>query len=109
MFTKQSLYLIPVLLIISTGVASANDIEVKNGNSQISITNNGISVKNSTSPSFINRLINWRTLRSGSTSTSSQSQISSKCTQSSSNYSSSRSTGGGLSRSSSYSSTTTCR
>lgn len=109
MFTKQSLFLIPVVIILSAGVASANNIEVKNGHTQVSIGNNGINIRNNPSPSFIDRLINWRTIRSGSTSSQSQVSSSSKCSQSSSTYSSNRSTGGGVIRSSSSSTTTTCR
>jgi hypothetical protein len=107
MLTKQSLFLIPVLLIVSTGVASANNIEVKTGNTQVSVGNQGINIKKSTSPSLIDRLVNWRVFRSGSSSI--PSQVSNKCSQSSSTYSSSRSTGGGVVRSSSSSSTTACQ
>ncbi|AFZ36860.1 hypothetical protein Sta7437_3354 [Stanieria cyanosphaera PCC 7437] len=109
MFTKQSLFLIPVLIIVSAGVASANNIEVKNGHTQVSIGNNGINIRNNPSPSLIDRLINWRGTRSTSTSSQSQVSSSSKCSQSSSTYSSNRSTGGGVIRSSSSATTTTCR
>ena len=109
---KQSIFLIitPVVLGLSTGIANANEIEVKAGNTRVSVQSGKVEIDRPSAvktPSLLDRLSNLRLFgnRSSSSSTSNR-----KCDRNSSGYSSTRSNSSGtaVSQTSSSSTTMTC-
>lgn len=107
-----SLAVIPAVFALSTGLASANDIEVKTGNMQVSVQNGKVQVNSGSSAaknsSWLNRLSNLRIFNGRSSSSSVGSNM--NCDRRSSGHSttSSNSSGTATSRSTSTSTSMTC-
>lgn len=106
-----SLIVVPAVVILSAGLANAHEVEVKAGNTQVSVQNGQVRVNSNTvkTPSLLNRLSNLR-LFNGRRSSAPSVESNLKCDRSSSGYSTTRSSssGTGVSRSSSTSTTMTC-
>lgn len=107
-----SLMVVPAVIILSAGLANAHEVEVKAGNTQVSVQNGQVRVNSNTvkTPSLLNRLSNLRLFNGRRSSSSSSVESNMKCDRSSSGYSTTRrsSSGTGVSRSSSSSTTMTC-
>jgi hypothetical protein len=116
MYIKQSVSLIIVsmALALSGGIANADDMEVKAGNTSVSIQNGRVEVDNSgsdvrESSSWLDRLGWGRGIfRSRDSSPTINSTSTMNCDRSSSSQQSSNSSSGGVSQSSSSSTTMSC-
>ncbi len=111
---KQSIFLmtVPVIVGLYTGIAHANEIEVKAGNTQVSVQNGKVEIERPSqikTLSLLERLHNLR-LFGDRSSSSSYPANHGKCDRASSGYSSTRSNSSGtaVSRTSSSSTTMTC-
>jgi hypothetical protein len=107
---KQSMFLmtVPVIVGLYTGIAHANEIEVKAGNTQVSVQNGKVEIERASqikTLSLLERLNNLRLFGDRSSSADHA-----KCDRASSGYSSTRSNSSGtaVSRTSSSSTTMTC-
>ncbi len=113
MYIKQSvsLAIISASIALSAGIANADDMHVKAGNTSVSIQNGRVEVNSNTSnpqpSSWLNRL-NRRIFGSRNSRSTINNSSSMKCDRSSSSQSSSSSSGGIVSRTSSSSTTMTC-
>ena len=107
-----SLAVIPAVFALSTGLAYANDIEVKTGNMQVSVQNGKVQVNSGSSAaknsSWLNRLSNLRIFNGRSSSSSVGSNM--NCDRRSSGHSTTSSNGSGtaISRSTANSTGMTC-
>ena len=113
MYIKKSVSLVIVstAIALSAGIANADDMKVKAGNTSVSIQNGRVEVNNSSSQqsqsSWLNRL-GRRIFGSGNSSSTVNSSSNMKCDRSSSSHRTSNSSSGGISQSSSSSTTMTC-
>lgn len=108
---KQSIFLIitPVVLGLSTGMTNAHEIEVKAGDTQVSVQSGRVEIERSgevKTPSLLDRLSKLKLFGNRSSSASDR-----KCNRNSSGYSSTRSNSSGtaVSQTSSSSTTMTCQ
>lgn len=111
MLTQKSISLITVsmLLIVTTGIANADNIEVKTGDVEVSITERSVNLPSPTRrqpPSLLQRLRIWRPHNFRVSSP----PVSSNCQTVNSSYQSTRTSnsGNGVVKSSSSSSSTVC-
>lgn len=113
MYYKLSLLVASTALFVSAGIASAGDIEVNTGNTQVSIKGQTISVDtpaSRTSPSLLERLRTWRSNRpSVPVRVITTTSRSGKCQTTTSSQQSTQRSGSGVVQSSSSSSSTVCR
>lgn len=105
---KQSIFLMtaPVIVGLYTGIANAHEIEVKAGNTQVSVQSGKVEIQQASRakpPSLLDRLSNLRLFGSDRSSSASNS----KCDRNSSGYSSTQSNSSGTARSQTSSSSTT--
>ncbi len=114
MYIKQSvsLAIISASIALSAGIANADNINVKAGNTSVSIQNGRVEVNNSNtnntqSSSWLDRL-SRRIFRSRNSSSTINSSGSLKCDRSSSSQTSSSRSSGGVSQTSSSSTTMSC-
>ncbi len=113
MYIKQSVSLVIVstAIALSAGIANADDMKVRAGNTSVSIQNGKVEVNNSSTQSrqssWLDRLGRriFGSRNSGSTINNSSTM---KCDRSSSSQQTSSSSSGGVSQSSSSSTTMTC-
>lgn len=107
-----SLVIIPAVLVLSATLTNAHDVEVKTGNSSVSVRNGEVQINSNASKSktssWLHRIGNLGLFNNRSTTSSTRS--SAKCDRRSSGYSNTRSNSSGtaVSRTSSSSTTMTC-